>query len=84
MNIQDKVFEILKERSGQEEIRETDRLQEDLALDSLAMVSLLLDIEDAFDIQLDEADMNPFDLLTAADVTELAQKYGGDDHGEED
>ena len=50
-------------------------LAEDLAMDSLRLVMLLVMIEDAFEIELDESDMNPFVLLTAADVVELVSKY---------
>ena len=50
-------------------------LTEDLAMDSLRLVMLLVMIEDAFEIELDESDMNPFVLLTAADVVELVSKY---------
>ena len=42
------------------------------------MVTLLVELEDTFGITLDESDMNPFDLITAADVILLVEKYGGD------
>ncbi len=47
----------------------------DLALDSLRMVMLLVTLEDTFEIELDESDMNPFALETVQDVVELAEKY---------
>ncbi|MBQ8331863.1 MAG: acyl carrier protein [Clostridia bacterium] len=47
----------------------------DLALDSLRMVTLLVMIEDTFGIELDEGDMNPFALLTVADVIRLVEVY---------
>ena len=47
----------------------------DLALDSLRMVMLLVTLEDTFEIELDESDMNPFALVTVQDVVELAEKY---------
>ena len=71
----EKVIDILKELSGQEEIKQTDNIQTDLALDSLSLVTLLLEIEDAFLIQLDESDMNPYDLITVADVIDLVGRY---------
>ena len=55
-------------------------LQEDLALDSLAMVMLLIEIEEAFGIELDESDMNPFELNTVQDVIVLVSKYFGDEN----
>lgn len=47
----------------------------DLALDSLRMVMLLVTLEDTFEIELDESDMNPFALVTVQDVVALAEKY---------
>lgn len=75
MNIEETVKKILTDLSGEEEIRNEASLQNDLALDSLAMVTLLIEIEDAFEIRLDEADMNPFDLETAQSVMDMVGKY---------
>ena len=47
----------------------------DLAMDSLRMVMLLVTLEDTFEIELDESDMNPFALITVQDVIELVKKY---------
>ena len=54
----------------------------DLALDSLRLVMLLVNLEETFEIELDESDMNPFRLITVQDVIDLAKKYvsGGDDN----
>lgn len=80
MNITEKVIEILVGFSGEDTIKESNYLQEDLGLDSLAMVTLLVEIEEAFDITLAEADMNPFDLTTVQDVIDMIGKYCGDGH----
>ena len=79
MNIEEKVKGILCELSGEETIENTDHLQGDLALDSLMMVTMLVEIEEAFDIELDEADMNPFDLGTVQNVIDMVAKYCGDE-----
>ena len=78
MNGEETVIEILKDLSGEETIGETDTLKEDIHLDSLGMVTLLVEIEDVFDIRLDESDMNPFDLIAVQDVVNLVGKYIGD------
>lgn len=80
MNIETKVKEILCELSGEENIENTDHLQGDLALDSLMMVTMLVEIEEAFAIELDEADMNPFDLSTVQNVIDMVAKYCGDEN----
>ena len=78
MNVKEKVLSILTELSGSDEISENSSLLTDIHLDSLGMVTLLVELEDTFGIALDESDMNPFDLITAADVILLVEKYGGD------
>ena len=50
-------------------------LIDELAFDSLRMVMLLVLIEDTFDIELDESDMNPFVLITVQDVIDLVDRY---------
>ena len=79
MNIEEKVKEILCDLSGEESIENSSTLQGDLALDSLMMVTMLVEIEEAFDIELDEADMNPFDLSTVQSIIDMVAKYF---HGE--
>ena len=80
MDTNEKVIEILKELSGLDEVQLTDSLQSDVGLDSLGMVTLLIELETAFEIELKESDMNPSDLKTVSDVVALARKYvGGDD-----
>ncbi len=78
MNIEERVKEILSELSSESEFFDDANLQSDLALDSLAMVTLLLEIEDTFEIQLDESDMNPFELETVKNVVDLVRKYTGE------
>ncbi len=74
MNIEKKVHAILHDRSSKERFTNNDNLQE-LGLDSLDMVTLLLEVEDTFGITLDESDMNPYDLQTVEDVIHLVEKY---------
>lgn len=74
----EEVKRILSELSGEEIIENDSSLQGDLMLDSLAMVTLLINIEEAFNIELDESDMNPFDLNTVQDLITLVQKYRGE------
>ena len=80
MNIFNKVTVILSELSGMETICLEHELQNDLGLDSLQMVTLLIMLEENFQIVLDESDMNPFDLINVWHIVDLVEKYiGGDD-----
>ena len=54
----------------------------DLAMDSLCMIMLLVTIEEVFEIDLDESDMNPFALLTIQDAINLVAKYKIESVGE--
>lgn len=78
MNIEEKVKGILCELSGEESIENSSTLQGDLALDSLMMVTMLVEIEEVFGIELVEADMNPFELSTVESVIEMVDKYCGE------
>lgn len=76
------VIEILEDLCT-EKITDTSlHLISDLALDSLRMVMLLVMIEDVFNIELNESDMNPFVLITVKDVINLVAKYRIESEGE--
>ena len=73
--MKERVFKILRELSGAEKITLKSKLQEGLGLDSLKMVTLLLELEEEFGFEFEESDMNPFELKTAKDVVKLVEKY---------
>ena len=79
----EKIATILFELSGIENIQAEDSLQADIGLDSLQMITLLIMIEEDFQIILDESDMNPFDLITVSNVIDLVEKYVGDAENEQ-
>ena len=73
--VEKQVAEVLEELCLTE-IEDTSKtLLGDLAMDSLRMVMLLVTLEDTFEIELDESDMNPFALITVQNVIELVKKY---------
>lgn len=75
MEVEASVIEIISTITGREEVSINDSLVGDLGMDSLMMVLLLTDLEDSLGIELEESDMNPFDLVKVEDVVELAEKY---------
>jgi len=79
MDVKHTVINIIQGLSEKEDVRAEDRLTEDLALDSLNRVLLLVSLEEELGIELDESDMNPFDLITVADVCALVCKYKGEE-----
>ena len=56
-----------------DEITEESRLKEDVGLSSVAMLYMAVSIENEFEIDLSDANMN--DLVTVGDVVELIEKY---------
>lgn len=80
MDIQNKVIDIIKTLSGAENIFMEDFLQENVGLDSFGTINLLLALEDEFQIEFDESDMDSFSLKTVSDIYELVKKYVGDDY----
>lgn len=78
MNTKEKVRNILIELSGVEFWDDYTMIQHDLAMDSLSMITMLLEIEDAFQIRLDQEDMNPYYLETVQDVINMVNRYVGD------
>lgn len=69
------VIEILEDLCTEKIADTSAQLLRDLAMDSLKMVMLLVMIEEVFEIELDESDMNPFALLTVQHVIDLVAKY---------
>lgn len=83
METKNKISKILNKLTGFENIKPEENLQLDLAMDSITMVTLLIEIEETFGITLDESDMNPFNLVTVNDIVKLVNKYIGEDSEKE-
>ena len=75
MELYNGVYSILEELSGETSISASHSISEDLSLDSLKMVTLLLNIEETFGFRLKPEDMNPYKLVIVNDVIELVKKY---------
>ena len=79
MDIFEKVIAIISGLAETDSIQAGHYLQEDIGLDSLNMVTLLIELEEKFGIELDESDMNPYDLNTVQSVADLVGRYLGDE-----
>ena len=77
MNTAEKTTTILQELSGCDEIAPESDLHDDLGLDSLEMVALLVELEEVFQIELRESDLDPLELRTVTDVIALIKRYCG-------
>lgn len=73
--MKEKVNEILKEKSFCDEITYDLNLREDLGLDSLNMVELMVELEDKFNIEIEESDLDPAALQTVSQIYALVEKH---------
>ncbi len=80
-DVKEGVFKILSELSGVSVNEAQMKLVEDIGLDSLMLVTMLIEIEEEFNIELNESDMNPYDFITAGDVIAMTERYAGDVNG---
>ena len=80
MTVDEKVKLILADACYADEIRDGDRLREDLSVDSLGLAELMIKIEEAFDIEFDVGELSPAGLLLVSDVIGLTKKYKGRSH----
>jgi len=71
----EKLSELLKELCSNETIQPDNDLKNDLGLNSLGVVTLMVMIEDRFNIAFNESDLNPFELKTVQNVVNLIEKY---------
>lgn len=81
--LKETVVNVLRDLSGIEDIDMEQTLADDLGLNSLHMVTMLLELESALNIVLDESDLNPYDLEKVADLYRLASRYVEADEAEE-
>lgn len=70
-----KVNDVLMKLSFLDEIHEQQRLKADLGLDSLSMVELIVELENAFQTEMKMEDLNPANFNTVADIYSLMSKY---------
>lgn len=73
--IKDKVMEMLEDLCNEKITDTATQLQSDLHMNSLQLVMMVVMIEEVFNIELDESDMNPFALINVQDIIKLVEKY---------
>ena len=69
----EKFLEVLKSHyiGNINEIKLDNRLKEDLGFDSLTLVGLIVDIEEALNFEFDDAALDPSKLITLQDLVNL-------------
>ena len=69
------IHSILTEKKFTDVITPDMSLSEDLGFDSLSLVELIVDLEDRFDIEIDESDLDPGHIKTVGQIYSLVDKY---------
>lgn len=64
--IEQKVLDLIREQVGEEEIDLTADLQDEYEIDSIATLDFIMSVEDEFDIQFDDEDLEA--MKTVEDV----------------
>ncbi len=73
--MKEKTYKLIADIADEDIQGDGQRLKEDLGLDSLGLVTLLIEIEDDFDIVINESDLDPTSLVTVGDIVELVGRY---------
>lgn len=66
---------IITEKRFSDTIAADMKLNEDLGFDSLSLVELIVDLEDKFDIVIEESDLDPAQIRTVGQIYTLVDKY---------
>lgn len=71
----EKINDILKRKSFSQNVTEELKLADDLGFDSLNLVELIVNLEEEFNIEIDESDLDPQNLKTVKQIYTLIEKY---------
>ncbi len=74
-SMKEMINSILAEKKFSDVITPDMSLSEDLGFDSLSLVELIVDLEDRFDIEIDESDLDPGHIKTVGQIYSLVDKY---------
>lgn len=74
MNIFDGIKEVIEEINGCNDIGLESDLKVDLGLDSLSLVSVIVELENKFNIAFDDSDLDPGVILKVQDLVSLVEK----------
>lgn len=76
MEIKERVLEIIRSKASVriEDIDYKDNLR-DIGIDSIMLVELIIELEDCFNIQINDSDLNTESLRTINSLIELVESY---------
>lgn len=75
----EKIIEIIKEIKPGASIDENTKLVEDKVLDSLAMISLVAELSDEFDVEITARDIVPENFATVKAIVDMLERLEDED-----
>lgn len=75
----EKIIEIIKEIKPSAVIDESTKLVEDKVLDSLAMISLVAELSDEFDVEITAQDIVPENFATVQAIADMIERLEDED-----
>ncbi len=75
----EKIIEIIKAIKPGADVNESTRLVDDKILDSLAMISLVAELSDEFDVEITARDIVPENFETPAEIKKMIERLEDED-----
>lgn len=75
----EKIIEIINELKPGANVTETTKLLDEKILDSLAMISLIAELDDEFDVEISAQDIIPENFGTVGDIKNLIDRLEDED-----
>lgn len=72
--LSDRVISLIKDMAVVDIVNENDNIHE-LGIDSLKIVELIIILEDYFQIQFDDSELDPSQLIAVQDIIQLTERY---------
>ena len=77
-NVKETVIAIVEKLSGQKVKKTSQKLKDDLGIQSLHTVVLIVSLEEEFHIELCDNDLNPAHFTTVDSLIRIVEKYAGE------
>lgn len=71
--VEEKIFSMIKDEFDIDEISRDMKIREDFEVDSISILEFVMDIEEEFDIEIDDDDIDK--MITVGDVIDYVEKH---------
>lgn len=78
-NLQHEIDKIISEVCAIDDFKPSNKLRNDLEIDSLALTNLVIELEENFNFEFEMDDLDPKNLNCIEDLYRIVEKYVGAD-----